>query len=254
MSRQTLGEWLAEAPFSLGMSSGFFGFFAHAGVLAVLEDEGLVPQRCAGSSAGALVTGLWSAGVSATALRNELLGLERAHFWDPRPGPGLLRGRLFLEKLESILPVSTFEQCRVPLHVSVFDVLSRKTRVRERGALAKALVASCALPVMFQPVWMEGRPYSDGGILDRPGLVGMPANERVLYHHLASKSPWRKKGSAALQVPVRPGLSALVIEGLPRVDPFHLERGRDAFESARVSTKRALRLPVDQGAVRLEAA
>jgi hypothetical protein len=32
---------LSEAPFTLGLSSGFFGFFAHAGVVTVLEEEGL---------------------------------------------------------------------------------------------------------------------------------------------------------------------------------------------------------------------
>ena len=62
----TLRTWLSEAPFSLTLSSGFFGFFAHAGVMTVLEDEGFVPSRVSGSSAGALVGGLWAAGVSAS--------------------------------------------------------------------------------------------------------------------------------------------------------------------------------------------
>src|SRR4051812_26539017 len=99
----TLREWLREAPFALGMSSGFFGFFAHAGVVSVLEDEGLSPVRSAGSSAGALVTGLWSAGVDAVRLRDELLALRREHFWDPAPGFGLLRGRLFHERVRALV-------------------------------------------------------------------------------------------------------------------------------------------------------
>lgn len=251
---QTLREWLNEGPFSLTMSSGFFGFFAHAGVLSVLEEEGLKPRRCSGSSAGALVTGLWSAGVPAATLRDELLSLERSEFWDPRPGLGLLRGRRFLKKLESLLPVGTFEACPVPVAVSVFDVVKRRTSVRDRGALGPAIVASCALPLMFQPVWLEGRPYSDGGILDRPGLAGMPKTERVLYHHLASKSPWRARGSVALQVPERGDLSALVIEDLPRVNPFRLERGREAYHRAAGAARRALDLPMAGGEVRLLAA
>lgn len=254
MTQPTLREWLKSAPFSLAMSSGFFGFFAHAGVLSVLEEEGLKPRRCSGSSAGALVTGLWSAGVPATTLRDELLSLERREFWDPRPGPGLLRGKRFLKKLESLLPVGTFETCRVPVAVSVYDVIKNRTAVRETGPLAPALVASCALPGMFQPVWLDGRPYSDGGILDRPGLAGMPSSERVLYHHLASKSPWRKKGSVALQVPARGDLAALVIEQLPRVNPFRLERGRDAFHKAADAARRSMDLPVLGGEVRLTAA
>src|SRR3954463_15684284 len=98
----TLGAWLREGPFSLGLSSGFFGFFAHTGLMTVLEDEGLLPARLTGSRAGAPVAGLWAAGLSASTLRNELLALRREHFWDPAPGLGLLRGRLFRERLEGL--------------------------------------------------------------------------------------------------------------------------------------------------------
>ena len=69
MHPPTLEEWLREAPFALGMSSGFFGFFAHTGVVTVLEDEGLLPSRVSGSSAGALVGGAWAAGVRSNAER-----------------------------------------------------------------------------------------------------------------------------------------------------------------------------------------
>ncbi|MGZ3456827.1 MAG: patatin-like phospholipase family protein, partial [Polyangiales bacterium] len=169
-------------PFSLAMSSGFFGFFAHCGVLEVLEEVGHLPRRVSGSSAGALVTGAWASGLAAPALANELLGLERAHFWDPRPGLGLLAGKLFRARLESILPASTFEACRVPVAVSTFDVRTRKTRVIDRGSLAPALHASCAVPIMFHPVAHQGSWLLDGGVLDRPGLDGMPRGERVLFH------------------------------------------------------------------------
>src|SRR5580704_14638041 len=137
----TLREWLRERPFSLGLSSGFFGFFAHTGLMTVLEDEGLLPARLAGSSAGALVGGLWAAGVDGPRLRDELHVLRREHFWDPRPGLGLLRGRLFRERLEGLLPARTFADCRAPVAISVYDALSRETRVLASGALAPAIHA-----------------------------------------------------------------------------------------------------------------
>ena len=96
---KTLREWLEEGPFGLVMSSGFFSFFAHTGFMTVLEDEGLLPRRISGSSAGALVGAAWAARVDAPRLADELLRLERRHFWDPGLGAGLLRGRLFKEKL-----------------------------------------------------------------------------------------------------------------------------------------------------------
>jgi NTE family protein len=239
----TLREWLSEGPFALGLSSGFFGFFAHAGAVSVLEEEGLLPSRIAGSSAGALVGGLWAAGVPAARIREELLALRRAHFWDPGLGLGLLRGRLFRARLEAILPVRTFEACPRPLALSVFDLRARRTAVVRSGPLAPAIHASCAAPILFQPVRVGGRLCADGGVLDRHGLAGLEPGARVLYHHLTSRSPWRRRGSPALRVPERPGLRAVALPGLPRVGPFRLERGPDALRAAAEGMRAALEAP-----------
>ncbi|HET8539011.1 MAG TPA: patatin-like phospholipase family protein [Anaeromyxobacter sp.] len=236
----TLRQWLSEAPFALGLSSGFFGFFAHAGVVSVLEEEGLLPAKIVGSSAGALVGGLWAAGVPAARIRDELLALRREHFWDPGLGLGLLRGRLFRARLEAILPVRTFEECPRRLAVSVFDLRARRTAVVRSGPLAPALHASCAAPILFQPVAVEGRLCSDGGVLDRHGLSGLEPGERALYHHLTSRSPWRRRGSPALRVPERPALHAVALEGIPRVGPFRLERGPAAMRAAAEGMRSAL--------------
>jgi len=246
----TLREWLRERPFALGLSSGFFGFFAHTGVMTVLEDEGLLPARLAGSSAGALVSGAWAAGVSAIALRDELLALKREHFWDPAPGLGLLRGNLFRQKLGALLPAQTFDACRVPVAISVFDVLTARTRVLTKGHLVHAICASCAVPFLFQPAWIEGRPLLDGGIADRPGLHGIPQGERLLYHHLADRSPWRRPGSPSMEIPLRENMTALVLGGLPRVGPFRLEQGAVAFEVARKAAREALDRTIARGEVR----
>jgi NTE family protein len=235
---QRLGEWLSAEPFSLGMSSGFFGFFAHAGMLSALEEAGLSPKMCAGSSAGALVAGTYGAGLDAQAIGRELFALKRADFWDIGPGFGLLRGKRFHAKLKSILPVQTFEGCRVPLSISAYDLFGRTTRTFSSGDLVTAIRASCAVPVLFQPVFIERRPYCDGGVADRPGLAGVPEGERLFFHHLAERSPWRTKKS--MSIPRRPNQATLVINGLPRSGPFKLEMGRKAYIAAREATKAAL--------------
>ncbi len=248
--RRTLRDYLREGPFALAMSSGFFSFFAHTGFLTVLEDEGLLPGRVGGSSAGALDTGAWAAGLEAPALARELVALERRDFWDPALGPGFLRGRLFRERLERLLPARSFGACRVRAAVSAFDVRSRTTHVIEDGAITTAIHASCAVPLLFHPVEIAGRRYFDGGILDRPGLDGMPrAEPRVLFHHIASKSPWRRGNGATMEVPRREGMVTVVIEGLPRSGPFRLDEGRRAFAAARTATTRALDRPIEDGVV-----
>jgi NTE family protein len=243
---RTLRDWLAERPFTLVMSSGFFGFYAHAGVVSVLEEQGLRPARIAGSSAGALVGALWGAGIPAERIREELLGLRREDFWDLWPGPGLLRGRLFRALLERVLPVRTFEESPVSLALSVWDLLARRTVVLDSGELAPAIHASCALPVLFHPVRHGGRLYADGGIADRPGFAGLAEGERVLYHHLTSRSPWRRKGSPALRVPARRELEAIALQGLPRLGPFRLALGREAMERAAEGTREALHRPAPE--------
>lgn len=247
---QTLSCWLAEGPFALGLSSGFFGFFAHAGMLAALEEAGCRPSRLSGSSAGALVGGVFAAGVRADEIGRTLLALRREDFWDPWPGLGLLRGRLFRRQLEAWLPVRRFEDCPIPVSVTAFDVFGRRTAVLARGDLATAIQASCAAPLLFQPVWIGGRPHLDGGVADRHGLAGLPPG-RLLYHHIASRSPWRRPDSPALRLPDRPDTVSLVIENLPRSGPFRLERGREALALARDATRRALDLPIAGGAVRI---
>jgi NTE family protein len=245
---RTLRDWLQEGPFGLGLSAGFFGFFAHCGFVSVLEDEGFLPSHISGASAGALIGGLWAAGISPDKMRQTLFDLKRADFWDPSLGFGLLQGKLFTALLRDLLPVQDFSDCRAKLSVSIYDIFSRQTKALSSGALAPAIQASCTLPGLFQPLWVDGRPLWDGGIHDRPGLLGLAKHPRVLHHHLSSRSPWRKVGS--IYAPKQPGLISFSIDALPRVGPFRLEVGRLAFESARSATKRALSQPIQNDEVR----
>jgi NTE family protein len=118
--------------------------------------------------------------------------------------------------------------------------------VLEEGAVTSAIHASCAVPLLFHPVSIAGRSYLDGGILDRPGLVGMPEREpRVLFHHIASKSAWRTKQ----EVPRRPGMVTVALQDLPRSGPFRLAEGRQAYRAARAATRRALDAAITDGHV-----
>jgi NTE family protein len=237
-SDKTLGDWLSEGPFGLAMSSGFFGFFAHAGMLSALERHGLLPARVSGSSAGALIAGLWATGHRSERIEGELSALRRTDFWDPSPGLGLLRGRLLRQRLKALL-ADDFESCSVPVAISVHDLLSHRPRTIRSGPLVQAVHASCALPIMFQPVWIGGRPYADGGITDRPGLLGMGA-DRVLFHHLVSKLFWRREPKVRSEVSDGDARVTLVMDGLPRVGPFTLEVGMAAHAQARRLMERAL--------------
>ena len=240
MTQQRLGDWLDAAPFGLAMSSGFFGFYAHTGMLATLVAGGHRAAHVAGSSAGALVGGAWAAGVEPEVLADTLVALSRDDFWDPRFGAGVLAGKKFDAILRAMLPIARIEDCLVKTRISVFEIARRATAVLERGDLADAIRASCCVPVMFHPVKIEGRAYWDGGILDRPGIAGVPVDDRTLFHHLASRSPWRRRAPEVPPRHARPNMVTLVIDDLPRSNPFDLASGRRALELAREATARAL--------------
>lgn len=229
----TVADWLRAQPFGLTLSSGYFGFFAHAGLLAALDDAGLRPAFVSGASAGALAGGLWAAGMAPREFRDQLLTLSKRDFWDPWPGLGLLRGKKFAALLRHWLPAEDFASCRVPLAVSAFDVVGRRTRVFADGDLAQAIHASCAVPLMFQPVWLQGRPYLDGGARDWAGIDGMPQHLPVLYHHLPLRTPLLTLPGALMGLPAREQLKSVHIRGLARPSPNDLTPGETAFEQAR---------------------
>ena len=204
-----------------------------------------LPYSMVGASAGALAGGLWSAGMSAETLKKELLALKREDFWDPAFGLGLLRGDLFEEKLRELLACEVFSETVVPLRLTAFHCGRLRARVFSQGELAPAIRASCTFPGLFQPVWIEGAPYIDGGVSDRPGWSGLNPDVRVLYHHLVSRS--RLRSSLGLtRVPQRKNTAALVINHLPRCSPRDLSAGPAAFNAAREATLNALDLSLSQ--------
>ena len=243
----TRAEHLRTQPFTLALSAGFFGFFAHTGFLRALEERNVQPYRVVGASAGALAGGLWSAGMSAGDLERELLALEREDFWDPGlPLGGLLKGRKFDNRLRGFLrtlDVVDLQDAPIPFSPVVYEVVRRETRALRRGDMADAIRASCAVPMMFRPVRMGLNLYVDGGLYDRSGQSALTPGELVMMHYLPSKSPW----SGVIHRNAHPGIAlnrCLTIQELPKVSPFHLERGPVALAMAHEKALRWLDEPI----------
>lgn len=244
---QTQADWLAAAPFTLQLSAGFFGFFAHAGVMAALDEVGLKPARYVGVSAGALAAGLAAAGLSAGDIVGQFASLRRENFWDPGlPVGGLLAGRRFRARLEQALGSMgprTFDELSVPLAVVSHDLALGGPRVHERGALVPAIVASCALPGLIRPVWEQRRVLVDGGVSDRLGDSAIGSGERVMTHVLRPSSPWRLNADRYVPPPDAPQRAVMMVPDLPRVSPWSLDRGHLARARARLHARVWLRSP-----------
>jgi NTE family protein len=70
-------EELKNKQVGVVFSSGFSGFFAHAGCLKALEELGIRPAGYAGTSSGAIVAAFAAAGLPADAVSNTFFKLSQ---------------------------------------------------------------------------------------------------------------------------------------------------------------------------------
>jgi NTE family protein len=183
-------------------SSGFFGFFAHAGFLSALRQANITPAGYGGTSSGAIVAAMAAAGMSDDAVRRLLFNVKKADFWDPDPPAtilkaalrlfkgycGYLKGERFLRLLTKI-PVRRIEDCPIPLLICATDLARQREALFREGDLAKSLHASSAVPVLFKPVRMNGCLYVDGGVVNKAPALALAdhiAAERIIVHFIGS--------------------------------------------------------------------
>ena len=183
-------------------SSGFFGFFAHAGFLAAIRELGITPIGFAGASSGAIVAAMAATSMSDSAIKEILFSVKKSHFWDPDPLPtifrsvlrrlkgytGYLRGDGFAKLLEKI-PAKTIEDCPIPLLIVSTNLTSKREELFTRGPLIKAIQASGSVPMLFKPVEIDGALYVDGGMVSKAPVEGL-ANKiqpnKIIVHFIAS--------------------------------------------------------------------
>ena len=80
------------------------------------------------------------------------------------PKSGLFDHTPFEKFMSDNLHVKTFEELSIPLFVVASDLDHGRSVVFAKGDLPRAILASCCVPVVFNPVVIEGVHYVDGGI------------------------------------------------------------------------------------------
>lgn len=156
------------------LSSGYFGFYAHAGFVRAAARLGIAPAAISGCSAGAIVGALWAAGLDPDEIRDAVLSAGARELLDP-PSPaqllgapfGVASGRRLEALLERLLPVATFEACPVPLAVTTFDLDAGCARTIDSGPLARGVRASSSLPGLLCPTPVDGHLLWDGAVMEK---------------------------------------------------------------------------------------
>ncbi|OGD09607.1 MAG: hypothetical protein A2Y86_05130 [Candidatus Aminicenantes bacterium RBG_13_62_12] len=188
----TAGPTKKKKCWALVLMGGGARGLAHVGVLRVLEKNGLTPDIIAGTSMGAIVGGLFAAGLSGAKLTEMLGGLSLDKYVDKPAGRNLFKrpqhlfeyimlsdyknrffSKMGLEKedaietyLKSCVGDIRIEDLSIKFVCNAVDLVSGKEVLFTDGALAKALRATMSLPLVFAPVRMGGMLLLDGGVLN----------------------------------------------------------------------------------------
>lgn len=170
---------------ALALGGGGVRGAAHVGILRVLEREKIPIDYIVGNSMGAIVGGLYAAGVGFDELCDEesfkdfrksyvptlsakALRLPLSVLWSPfRTGPvGIMSGRKYQAFLEKHIPEGkeNIENLNIPYSAVVTNLIDGQAYRISQGDLATAMRASSTLAPIIRPVKIGDKLCVDGGV------------------------------------------------------------------------------------------
>lgn len=140
--------------------------FTHLGVIKAFEEFGLKFDYIAGTSAGSLAGAFYAAGFTFEQMYNVIKDVKEKDIrrniipFTPSKLDGV--GEIVIKNLGDI----NIEDLPIPFSAVAVDIKSTKEVCISKGNLAKAVMGSCAVPGVFQPVIFEDMILCDGGLQD----------------------------------------------------------------------------------------
>ena len=151
----------------IALSGGGAKGFSHIGVLMAFERFGIKPDILSGVSAGAIAAVLYGAGLKPQDIIKCFT--DSSKFGDftewSLPKKGFMKLDRFGKLLEEWLPVKDLQELKIPVVVCATDIDHGKSVGWSRGEIVPRVLASCSIPVIFNPVKINGVNYVDGGVL-----------------------------------------------------------------------------------------
>ncbi|WP_045835259.1 patatin-like phospholipase family protein [Hyphomicrobium sp. 99] len=166
----------------LALGGGGARGIAHVAMIEAFDELGIKPDVIAGTSIGAVYGAAYASGMSGRDLRDhtrfilsQRFGLIRDLFSKTeQPFQRLLSAfsarNALLDPfviLDVILPKEvkeTFADCQIPLKIVASDFYDQEPKIFTEGSIRTSVAASMALPLLFQPVVIDGRALIDGGL------------------------------------------------------------------------------------------
>jgi predicted acylesterase/phospholipase RssA len=174
-------HYLRGVQIGLALGGGAARGMAHLGVLKALEQHGIFVDMLAGTSAGAMVGGIYAAGHDPEYLigcfKNDLLP---PWFFRKLPAGGYwyllykYRRRQFGPMLRKYLDNLRMEQLTIPVVMMSVDLVDGIPLVRDSGDATDNMLESINLPPLSLPIVGTEQAVVDGGLLNN-----VPANSLV---------------------------------------------------------------------------
>ncbi len=151
----------------LALSGGGIRGVAHIGVIKALEEEGINIDILSGTSAGSIVATLYASGLSSDEMldfvKKSQLYKSITFSW---PLIGFASLTYLKERLKSVLPGEDFSDLKIPVYIAMTNINDGKLEVAcEKGNVIESVAASCAIPMVFEPVKIRQKLFVDGGLL-----------------------------------------------------------------------------------------
>lgn len=157
-----------SSTFGIALSGGGHKGIAHAGVLQFLNEQEIYPEIISGTSAGSIVGSLYAFGKTPVEILNffksvSLFSWNHISFRKA----GLLDADKLMDYLNIIFQEKVLNDLPKDVYISATDIKSGKLKIfNKQTKIKEAIAASCAFPGVFSPVVVDGKIYSDGGILN----------------------------------------------------------------------------------------
>jgi NTE family protein len=172
---------------ALALGGGGVRGAAHIGVLRVLEQEGIPIDYIVGNSMGAVVGGLYCAGVPLDKVQSILADGSLVSAYLPRflwcrillsplrsmfyidknkPYAGLVSGDKLKSTIDKLLkdPEIKAEDLKTPFSCIAVSLIDGQAHVLSTGRIDELVRASATLPLLLRPVPIGSDLYVDGGI------------------------------------------------------------------------------------------
>lgn len=166
-------QFLRGIQIGVALGGGAARGMAHLGVLKALEDNGIIIDRIAGTSAGAMTGTVYGSGMAVDyAVESFVHDLRPSWFFRHLPRGEqwylLYKYRMgqFDPMLRKYLGHKHLEQLPLPVHSITVDLITGQAVVRDTGDAVHGIIESINLPVLSPPINREGQALVDGGLIN----------------------------------------------------------------------------------------